>query len=60
MKVGNILIVDITICNMRFTLVNLYGPNTEDPNFYQLIVQKVKLFNNKYCLFGSDGFSVEF
>ena len=39
---------------MRFTLVNLYGPNTDDLNFYQLILQKVKLFNNKYCLFGGD------
>ena len=51
---GHFLIVDITICNMRFTLVNVYGPNTDDPNFYQLILQKVKLLNNKYCLFGGD------
>ena len=51
---GNVLIVDITICNIRLTLVNLYGPNTDDPMFYKVILKQVKLFNNKYCVLGGD------
>ena len=48
------LIVDITIFNIRLTLVNLYDPNSDDPAFYKAILKQVKLFNNKYCIIGGD------
>ena len=51
---GNLLILDITICNIRLTLVNLYGPNSDNPDFYKLILQQIKCFNNKYYIFGGD------
>ena len=51
---GNLLIVDITIHNIRLTLVNLYGPNSDNPNFYKHVSEQVKVFNNEYYLFGGD------
>ena len=51
---GNLLIVDITIYNIRLTLVNLYGPNSDNPNFYRYVLEQVKLFSNEYYLFGGD------
>ena len=32
---GNFLVVDITAQSKRFTLINIYGPNTDSPTFYQ-------------------------
>ena len=34
---GNFIIVDMNIHNQRLTLINLYGPNTDNPNFFQKI-----------------------
>ena len=51
---GNLLIVDLTICNQRLTLVNIYGPNTDNPSFYKLILQRLKLLNNTSHILGGD------
>ena len=51
---GNLLIVDLTICNQRLTLVNIYGPNTDNPCFYKLILQRLKLLNNTSHILGGD------
>ena len=32
---GNFLIVDVEIKDKRFLLVNIYGPNKDDPGFYE-------------------------
>jgi hypothetical protein len=33
---GNYIIIDLTITNcLRLTLVNIYGPNNDDPDFLQ-------------------------
>ena len=34
---GNFIIVDMNIHNQRLTLINLYGPNTGNPNFFKNI-----------------------
>ena len=34
-ETGNILILDIEIEQHRLTLVNIYGPNNDDPTFYR-------------------------
>jgi hypothetical protein len=32
---GNFIIIDLTITNcVRLTLVNIYGPNSDNPDFY--------------------------
>ena len=36
-KCGNFIILDVEINNKRITLVNIYGPNKDDPDFYQVI-----------------------
>ena len=33
---GNLLILDLETCDYRFTLVNLYGPNEDSPEFYKM------------------------
>ena len=40
-KNGNYILLDITIQGKRITLVNIYGPNEDNPNFYTNIqIQK--------------------
>ena len=39
-KNGNYILLDITIQGKRITLVNIYGPNEDSPNFYTNIIQK--------------------
>ena len=34
---GNFIIVDINIYNQRLTLINLYGPNTDNSTFFKNI-----------------------
>ena len=49
-KNGNYIILDIIIQGKRITLVNLYGPNQDNPNFYTNIKQKVSEFENDQVL----------
>ena len=43
--VGNLLLLDIKLCNkLNVSLVNIYGPNQDSPNFYNKIyTQRQKL-----------------
>ena len=43
---GNYLIVDLTVDSNRFTLVSLYSPNVDSPQFYEEIVSKINTFGN--------------
>ena len=45
-KNGNYILLDITIQGKRITLVNIYGPNEDNPNFYTNIIQKISEFEN--------------
>jgi exonuclease III len=51
---GNYILIDITIANsIRFTLVNLYGPNEDNPEFYSNIFNIIEEFgNDNYLLCG--------
>lgn len=51
--VGNVLALDITIESQRITLVNLYGPNTDNPTFYENIFKVIEDIGNvSYMLCG--------
>ena len=50
---GNYIVLDITVCNQRLTLINIYGPNNDDPVFFQNIANLIDITNNdKYILYG--------
>ena len=50
---GNYIVLDITVCNQRPTLINIYGPNNDDPVFFQNIANLIDITNNdKYILCG--------
>ena len=38
---GNFLIIDIEIEKRRITLANIYGPNKDDPNFYEKLENSI-------------------
>ena len=45
-KRGNFLILDISISGHRFTLVGIYGPNDDDPNFFKDLETKILFIDN--------------
>ena len=50
---GNYLVCDLTVENDRFTLINLYGPNKDTPNFFDNIINTVETIgNNKIIICG--------
>ena len=50
---GNIIILDIEIDKHRITLVNLYGPNSDEPSFYDDINKRIlQQGNNDIILVG--------
>ena len=51
---GNLLIIDIEIENHRITLVNLYGPNIDDPSFYEKLEINVNKFGNNNIIMVGD------
>ena len=51
---GNYIIVDITVVSRRFTLVNLYGPSTDEPNFFQNISDSIEDMGNSDIIICGD------
>ena len=50
---GNYIILDITIEGEKITLINLYGPNEDNPIFYENIFKCIQDFDNdKYIVCG--------
>ena len=45
-NLGNYIILDISIHNQHFSLINIYGPNTDNPKFFQEIFQNVDDIGN--------------
>ena len=43
---GNYVILDIKTQEQQFTLCALYGPNEDNPNFFENILQMVENMNN--------------
>lgn len=51
--IGNFIALDVTIEKNRLTLVNLYGPNNDNPDFYEKVFETIDGLNNdKYIICG--------
>ena len=53
-KVGRYLILDITIEQERFTLANCYGPNKDDPIFFEEFFDNIQELENLEKSIGGD------
>ena len=51
---GNKLIVDISIHEKKLTLVNVYGPNRDQPNFYNQLKDDINNIGNETVIIGAD------
>ena len=51
---GNFIILELNIEGKQITLVNLYGPNDDKPEFYENIKQKVAEFENEEVIMCGD------
>lgn len=51
---GNKLILEIYCLGKKITLVNIYGPNRDKPNFYAQLCKDIENFNNDNIILGGD------
>ena len=51
---GNYLILDLKIDDKNFTLINVYGPEEDNPKFHKEIRQKYKSFDNDNIIMCGD------
>ena len=51
---GNFLALDITIEDNRTTIINIYGPNYDDPEFFDMVTETFTEFDNKYFILCGD------
>lgn len=51
---GNFLALDINIDGLRTTLISLYGPNQDTPDFYDVIQETIHDFNNDHIIICGD------
>lgn len=49
---GSKLIIDVTIEDKRLTLINIYGPNRDDPHFYHSVIADMMSYENPVVLGG--------
>jgi hypothetical protein len=50
---GNFIVLDFTIEDKRITLINLYGPNTDQPFFYSELFDIIdRIGNDSYIVCG--------
>ena len=48
------MIVNMEIEGKQLTLVNIYGPNEDSPNFYRKIADIIEKFENETCILCGD------
>ena len=51
---GNYLALDVNISNVRTTLVVVYGPNKDNPSFYENISEIINDFENEDIILVGD------
>ena len=53
-KNGNWVVLDISINDVRVSLVSIYGPNEDNPDFYNNIKSEIEEINNAHCILCGD------
>ena len=53
-KDGRSIILDISFDDIRLTLVNLYGPNLDNPAFFENIIEQIENIPNDNRIIGGD------
>lgn len=57
---GNFLILDMTVYNKRLSLINIYGPNKDEPNFYINLFKSITdIGNETYMICGDFNISLD-
>ena len=51
---GRYIVLDISINNAQFTLINLYAPNIDSPDFFVEIFRQADLLANKELMIAAD------
>lgn len=51
---GNLLALDMVIEENKVTLINIYGPNSDTPNFYDMVRDVLLDFDNEYIFLCGD------
>ena len=51
---GRYVAMDLTIAETRLTLVNIYGPNVDDPHFFQSVMEVIENMPNDNRIVGGD------
>ena len=51
---GRFLILDVTVNSKRISLINIYGPNKDNPEFFQGLFQNLELYDNEEIIMGGD------
>ena len=51
---GRYIIIDLTLYDKRLSLVNVYGPNNDNPDFYVELFDQVESFPNDHRIVAGD------
>ena len=51
---GRIMILDVKYKGMSLSLVNIYAPNDDDPNFFISVIELIKTVGNMSYIIGDD------
>lgn len=52
---GNYIILDATVEGISFLLINIYGPNSDTPDFYMNIQNKIEeMYSSQHIVIGGD------
>jgi len=51
---GRVIILDIEINNIRYTVANIYAPNEDSPQFFINVFKMLDCFNNENIVLGGD------
>ena len=51
---GNLLVIEIETSFYRITIVNIYGPNKDTPDFYKMVSESLEEFDNEFNIVCGD------